>query len=309
MSNFCRGLTDTFVEQLKKMDWWSNVALDRELFIGVRKNYINIYYRGCSIAKVIDDGIPTIEVHYKYLIPPRLRSPYFRISSPRGDSYDKIEKSCSRDMGDIENIKRASFPYAGIEKIGIKHILKKNNNVLDVEVAFSSEDSTSETKGIDVIEPKFSKGGGISTHSSTQRVDLAALRERNHNIELVFYEAKIFTDSRIRAQGKKLPPVIEKQITPYAELLRRDVSAVKKSYRIIAENLVSLRRRESLSELICRISDGADFSVNTDPHLIVFGFDSDQRDGSKGRALLKKLQKLLPGQVLLAGNPSDINLA
>lgn len=48
---------------------WKDVLTDRDLFIAVRRNSLNIYYRGASIFRVDWDGSRiTPYTHVKYLV-------------------------------------------------------------------------------------------------------------------------------------------------------------------------------------------------------------------------------------------------
>ena len=56
MSNFERGLDKAFVDALneayEKGGWWQRFVDDEEIFIAIRKNSLNAYYRGCSLLKL-----------------------------------------------------------------------------------------------------------------------------------------------------------------------------------------------------------------------------------------------------------------
>ena len=52
--SFNRGLKDEFVEALnreyeKDGGWWKKIVDDPELFIGIREDYLNIYFHGSSL--------------------------------------------------------------------------------------------------------------------------------------------------------------------------------------------------------------------------------------------------------------------
>ncbi len=56
MANFKRGLDDEFVDRLNEVyrarGWWHSLVNDRDLFIAIRDNYLNVYYRGGSVLKL-----------------------------------------------------------------------------------------------------------------------------------------------------------------------------------------------------------------------------------------------------------------
>ena len=50
---FDRGITNPkFVDALKKWPHWKDIISDKDLFVGIRNEYINIYYQGCSLFKI-----------------------------------------------------------------------------------------------------------------------------------------------------------------------------------------------------------------------------------------------------------------
>src|ERR1700738_3693890 len=61
-------------------NWWQNVLASQDLRLGIRAGYLNVYAQGQSVFKVgssnssgLDrEGKPQIELHYKYLLKPRL---------------------------------------------------------------------------------------------------------------------------------------------------------------------------------------------------------------------------------------------
>ena len=56
-TTFTRGLCAEFVEQLNALydqpnSWWRTMVDAEDLFLAVRENYVNIYYRGCSLLEL-----------------------------------------------------------------------------------------------------------------------------------------------------------------------------------------------------------------------------------------------------------------
>ena len=56
MSKFSRGIRDKFVKSLndeyEKNTWWRRIADDPQLFIGIRENYLNVYFNGGSVLEL-----------------------------------------------------------------------------------------------------------------------------------------------------------------------------------------------------------------------------------------------------------------
>ena len=64
-----RGLSPKFMEKLKEGDWnfiTEEVKKDHTLLFQIRNNYINIYYRGCSILRLEEKGMSKKSVAEKY---------------------------------------------------------------------------------------------------------------------------------------------------------------------------------------------------------------------------------------------------
>ena len=53
---FKRGLDAVFIDQLRaeaeKVGWWHDVLDDETLLIGVRENYLNVYWQGQALFTV-----------------------------------------------------------------------------------------------------------------------------------------------------------------------------------------------------------------------------------------------------------------
>ena len=66
-----------FNEEYDKGNWLRGLVDDKEVFLAIRENYVNFYYRGCSLLRLDwKGGAMTGEVHYKYLLQPDLTNPY-----------------------------------------------------------------------------------------------------------------------------------------------------------------------------------------------------------------------------------------
>ena len=290
MSDFNRGLDDAFVNALndeyEKRGWWHRFVNDQEIFVAIRRNSVNAYYRGCSLLKLDWRG-GAIEgsTHYKYLLHPSNSNPYLKIVDGRAELPHDPSDLFIRSVDSLNDLKKAAQPFAGNEKSGVHDILVSNHNVLDVEIAF----------GADELD------------SSSPRVDFAALKSGDGTTELVFFEAKHFDNlQELRASGGATPKAVE-QINAYSDRLAKNSDAIVSSYRRVCENLVSLKgvpdRHPVRHSVVEAIVDGSKaLSVDPEPVLIVFGFDADQRDGSNWRRHRKKLHGFLPDRFFLKGD-------
>ena len=292
---FDRGLSDDFVKALndeyRKGGWWRNLVDDRETFLAIRKESVNIYYCGCSLLKLeFNENRLEGSIHYKYLLRP---------SAPDGipeyvtafDGKPDLRQNASRfflsDLADVSDLKRGVKPYAGEEKKGVQEIVRRNPIVLDVEVS-------------------------ISDAGTAPRIDLAAMHQVNGRIEVRFYEAKRFSDKRLRAE-EGMPEVIDK-INTYAGLMNAQRTAIEESYLQVCRNLSALdgvaERYPERHELIKEIAgESVQLHTNTEPFLLVFGFDADQRDGRHWKKHRDKLCKELGGRVKIVGTPENLKLS
>ena len=293
MSMFNRGLDDEFVDALNqeydKGSWWRRFVDDEDVFLAIRENYMNAYYRGCSVLKIgFEDDAIVGQIHYKYLLrPSKHTNEYVRVEDGEA-SLDDMKSRFLTNVNDIDSLKKAVAPYAGDEKTGIQDIIKANFNILDVEIAFGKDES----------------------ESGAPRLDFAALQDSDDGVKVVFFEAKRFDNHKaLRKQGAEKPEVVE-QIATYQSKLRDNRGAVIKSYCRVCGNLHSLHgvaeRHPERHAMLERVASGvAELTIDEDPVLIVFGFDGDQKVGKYWEPHRKKLEEQLEGRVRLKGSSAE----
>jgi hypothetical protein len=138
--------------------------------------YLNVYYRGNSLVRLTADAAGKLagEVNYKYLLRPSLKDFLWKMTYD-GEIAHKAAAHAPvtdffHDLNDLVGMKKASGLYVGVEKEGVAKIAANQNNVIDLEVAFSS---------------------GTDGNGSTQlpRLDLVALHSHAGELGevLVFY--------------------------------------------------------------------------------------------------------------------------
>jgi hypothetical protein len=306
---YSQGISDALVERLNALhaspegQWWRDMLADPELFAAIRHNYLNVYYRGCSLAKIsLDGGEIVAETHYKYLLKPSLNKPYVRAVAGEFQLDDRwpsgLHNVFTHSLTDVAALKSAAKPYAGDEKKFVGKVIESHPNVVDVEIALTkdSEEATDADPG---------KG------ASAKRIDIAALRWNGSQPILDFYEAKLFGNKELRAQGEAK---VINQIRTYESLLAQYTGNIQIGFQRACVNIASLQGfPEGRVELAKRVLDAdVAVSVNIQPILIIGGFDKDQRDGDVWVAHLKKLtgQNGLDGahRIILAGKAKDVRL-
>lgn len=262
-AGFKRGLTQDFVERLNEMfdqgGWWRQFVEDPELFLAIRNNYVNVYYRGCSLVRLTSSHQGVVgEVSYKYLLR----------REAEGSQYVKVVggEPCIPDglfirrLDQLRDIKAAARNYAGDEKAGVHDIVLNNPTVVDVEIAFGGE--------------------------ANKRVDLASVRRADGRAILTFSEAKHFSSDDLHAGTDRLPKVLA-QMKVYDELIAAQKHCIVESYKKVLKNRLDLKglaqqhaeRHKSIERLV-------DQEIELDPsgvRLIVFGFDGDQKAGRGAR--------------------------
>lgn len=242
MSEFKRGITNqNFIAELNSNRYWQQMVKDKDLFIAIRDKYLNVYYYGQSICKVefVKNKIKWTS-HKKYL---------------------GIDESGYADtgvyLGKIAELKQNARKHGGKEKEQVKKNILEDKRlcILDVEITFGSEEGFGK-RSIDFLTIEKDSSG---------------------KTKLVFYEAKHFENSEIRA--RKIPKVFE-QIEKYESVLNdtNHRAEILNSYKTIYENIkaLNLNNKSNLVQLI-----GADINkleIDNEPRLIIFANDKSKID-------------------------------
>ena len=188
-ATFDRGLDDHFVDALNREyrngGWWRAMVDDRDLFVAVRDNRVNVYHHGCSLVEVrLESGEVVGRTHYKYLLRPSLDSdPYVSFENAAYVWRDDPAELFVASPAQLKALKGAAKPYAEEEKTGVHQIIKCNANVLDVEIGFGLQ-------------------GTAESDPSAPRVDFATLWIGDERGRVVFYEAKRFANHDALRSGQ-----------------------------------------------------------------------------------------------------------
>ncbi len=286
-NRFARGLSKEFIEALNRQyedgdGWWRTLADDKNLYVGIRENYINVYFNGGSILELKYNKSKGFSgsTHFKYLLNltrEQEREDYVRFEN--GKFRPVLIKDSYRDIAtDITKIKEAARRHQGDEKKGVHQISIKNKNVIDVEIQIPG-----------------AKG----------RIDFAALQRIKGEIKIVFFEAKLYSNGELRRPASH--PRVLTQIEKYNENLSKRCSEIEESYAHVAKNIVEMngwnRRRDDI------FSEAASGNLSVDPEvrLAIFGFDDPQRNAAIGKdGLFPRLRLGLErDHVIARGNPDD----
>lgn len=303
MSEFKHGLSDKFIDHLtkeaNKVSWWADVLNDTNLFIAVRNQYLNVYWRGQSLFRIeLGPSGLRAKMHPKFLIDPGLHDEVTLVNRTF-----KVEELVGRGIireyegpETLKKMKKAAGLFSGPEDTGCHDIILANSQVIDREIGFSG--------------PISLPGGG--TGKTRHLIDLLTLEDGNA-VRLVFWEAKHFSNGELRALGSVVP--VCEQIKRYRQCLFEHRHEIEAGYKRVAENLVAFEKmgwKRRLSPLIKRIAEGQPPTLGEDDKdvevgLVIFGFKKVERDEDNWQDHLKRLKSEVK-HVLAVGDAKDVRL-
>jgi hypothetical protein len=194
----------------------------------------------------------------------------------------------------LDQMKRAAKLYAGDEKKGVHAVVRSNANVIDTEVTFNSEAEEDD-------EPL------------TPRIDLAGFEDEDGEILLRFWEAKLYKNGELRAEGNVEAAVVE-QVRGYRKLVEKHQKEIVKSYCTVAGNLVEIAGwaapERKVGNLVKLVAAGDDFTVDSPPMvgLVIYGYDGAQKESKRWKADIAKLERETFMPICKAGDPKNIKL-
>jgi hypothetical protein len=302
-SSFDRALNDDFIKQLQaeagRGGWWADVLADDQLIIGLRRTYLNVYWRGQSLFRVesASSGL-RVTTHAKYLVDPALASQVTLTDRDFGLAILAGKGFIPRYEGPrtIEKMKQAAGLHSGLEKTGCHEIAVRNDGFIDCEIAFPGK----------VPHP----AGGDDKQAP--RIDIAAVERSGKDARLVFWEAKDYGNGELRAKNGRA--AVLRQMGFYRDYLTKHRQAIELTYTAMAKNLASLRDmgwKRALSPVIADVASGKrTLTLGAEPvvGLVIFGFDSAQRDHAGWKTHHDRLKQAIV-HVCSAGDAENLRLA
>lgn len=290
MSKLSRGIRDKFVKSLndeyEKNTWWRRIADDPQLFIGIRKNYLNVYFNGGSVLELRNvNGEFSGKSHFKYLVNltrKNTKSPYVNF---RNGAFDRVDlMDTFRNIGtDIEGIKKtvSTRDRQIEEKKGVHKLLILNKNVIDTEIQFPGD-------------------------KTRRRIDFAALQRRDGEVKVVFFEAKVYSNTEIHLPLDR--PAILNQVEAYRSLVLSRRAEIEESYRMVARNICAMEGWKRRRSDIFKEAEVNGLSVDPDVRIVIFGFnDQEKLAGNKSDGVFSRLKNELGDNCVLAkGLPKDL---
>ena len=160
---------------------------ERGLRIGVRRDYLNLYRQGQSVARVTFDRrfAPRIEIHRKYL-GLRHRQPG-RAEAPDGEQPYAVLRGCDLSTGyagreALAGWIDAAASYAGREKRFVDTLVGLNGTVIDLEMALPADTTY-----------------GHAAERAAPRMDLVLVQHGSSGPQVAFWEAKCVDNPELRA--------------------------------------------------------------------------------------------------------------
>ncbi|MBB3300939.1 hypothetical protein FHT80_002169 [Rhizobium sp. BK226] len=259
-----------------KGSWLCDALGDPELFFALRDERIDVYYRGRAIYSIeFSGGKVTPRTHVKYLVLDD-RDPYIKMQNASFDYKHPYLQGDYQERVSLRQMKAAAKTFSGIESMGVYAAIKDDPFVIDVEVAFNRSTEVTEHDELEVGRKQ-------------DRVDVVRLRRAADGFDLVFWEAKHFSNSelfndkilrQLAAYERQLQAREEQLLTAFRNVCRfhHDLDQLRKSLGFDGGSESHLKTLQDLA------SGKLALNVVKEPSLFVFGFDNDQKGGRwKGR--------------------------
>ena len=269
MGEFKRGIKNPkFIDALNdlyadKTSFWYKMVNNPQLYIAIRDNYINVYYKGQSLCKLAycRDGKIKGETNHKYINK--------TLSKKTVNSYNGLIGGTQhiRSLYQVEDLINNAKEHVLKEKKSSYDCILSNKSILDVEITFNATDEIKRSS-IDYLEATIKQG----------------------KLVLNFYEAKHCSNAEIVSRTE---PKVFEQLDRYEKYLISQEANIQSSYKLVCNNILDLNLSERFPFAQTVLDDNLSLEVNRLPYLIIFG-ESHNSDWDKHVAKLRtKLQDRL----------------
>ncbi|MBC7987014.1 MAG: hypothetical protein H7X93_10180 [Sphingomonadaceae bacterium] len=282
------------IEAAAKVDWfghllelWQPAGHDKgvgtgpTLRLAIRNGYMNFYSNGQSVAKVSlgPRCRPRASIHIKYVAEGATEQKYATLAPDgRMRCTSDVTVPAQYKPGMVDGWIEKTARYAGQEKKFVERVVAANPAVVDLEMGL----------------PALSKG------ESASRMDLVALEPDGNNYRLVFWEAKLMDDGRLRSRAE---PEVITQMRDYQRWFAKDPQRrgqVLEAYRrccFLLSELAKVAGSKSgdVGGAIERIARDPQLLTEVDdkPRLLVFDPDRRKADSwSDHQKILKSHMKM-----------------
>lgn len=249
-----RTIKPSILQDLINTSLWKNKlyddCLNQNVFFAIRRNRVDFYHKGGLLFKYEFNEFKT-HIKYaavinkddetNYLSQSQLSS--IKLATDFETNYERIKENCSK--------------YSGVEATGVseiyhEHSFLSNSNtiVLDIEVAFRTEDASRKQDRVDVVLYNL----------KTQRIH--------------FVEAKHFSNKELFSTSH---PKVLSQLKRYQLQITTGSTNILREYRNLVDTINSIFKQT--------IPMPVDIDENV--ILLIFGFDADQKNGRLKKSILK----------------------
>lgn len=230
------------------------------LRLAIRNGYLNFYRCGQSVARVSLEKKPSAAIHIKYIVETAKEQHYAELtdaSTLKCRGYDALESYAG--IKTLEGwIKRAQ-DHSGKEKQFVDDVLAYNPNVIDLEMGL----------------PASAKG------DTAPRMDIVALESHDGEYRIIFWEAKVMGDGRLRRDDPTELPEVVTQLENYRIWVERDGhrETIGRAYKRNCEILATLYQRArdinpgigKLGDAIVAVAEARKIpDVDSRPRLLIY---------------------------------------
>jgi hypothetical protein len=170
------------------------------LRLAIRNGHLNFYRGGQSVAKIGFDsgGRLQFRIHSKYVYGETGRSDkYVTLTSAGLPDQATRELREYRGLAELKGWVANANKHVGKEKRFVDSVVARNPHTIDLEMAL----------------PAYSK------ERKAPRMDLVALEPVGDCWRIVFWEAKLVDDPRLRCRGDNVSPKVVQQLAQYTSWL------------------------------------------------------------------------------------------
>lgn len=297
MSEFDRQLSFEARETLAEMacddrpNWWRDLLSlwapsghEGTLRLAIRNGSMNFYSCGQSIALIEfgRKGTPKLTVHRKYVSgSPDGGQDHVKLRA--GQGCDRQGKICAWGGASMLHSWIAnSVKHRGPEKCNIEKVVAQMPTVIDLEMGLPA-----------------SKG-----QKAPLRMDMVALERTGDGIQIVFWEAKMISDGRLRS---RTTPKVFEQVEAYERFLADDrnrrcvVEAYRRTckllrnFNVVAQEIAHVPPVDNL--IVEAAGDDGRLDAALTPRLLIFD-DGAKRDENVWQGHLLRLSERMPVTVV-----------
>jgi hypothetical protein len=225
----------------------------------IRNNELRVQANGGLLLQINQDLQSNIvcKIHEDFLSLRSEKNPYVVLEETTSGPIQRVE-GLNGFVKHYSKIKRRINIFAGKERQAVQYLANNVPQIVDIEIGFEGE-----------LKQNASK-------KSVPRIDMAAITDKG---TLVFFEAKLFSNSEIRS--KETPKVVS-QLQKYQKILSQKGNEIISAYQEQL-NIYAQLKGEFFENRSRKISN---LSLHPHARLIITDFDASQRE-----LMLQTIQK------------------